>query len=141
MGNVRLFYSLRQMRPRVFSSYWQRSLLRLCPRQFALRRHVPQAICSFFVLASASAWAQCPPQPAYPPAPPGSQATALTPPETTLHQDLRSSAAAHRDDKCPDHRPMQRRPLSKEDLQELRRVVREHARSNAMHEAGNNRRD
>ena len=141
MGNVLLFYSLRQLHPRVFSTHWQPSLHALHPRLLSLRRNAPKIACSFFLLASASASAQCPPQPVYPPAPPGSQATALTPPETSLHHDLRSIAATHKDDRCPDYRPIQRRPLSKEDLQELRRVVREHARSKPMHSAIGNSRD
>ena len=82
------------------------------------------------VLAGTAAFAQCPVQPpAYPPP----HATTPDAPEDTLQRDLRSSIAAQKSGKCEDAKLFQKRTLSKEDLQELRRVVREHAKSSPTH--------
>ncbi len=53
--------------------------------------------------------------------------------ESSLQAGLRSSIAAQKNGKCQDHKLFQRRALSKEEREELRRVVREHAKSNPMH--------
>ena len=85
------------------------------------------------MLASVAAYAQCPTPLVYPPPPAKARAMASGSTESSLQEDLRSSIAAQKNGKCQDHKLFQRRALSKEEREELRRVVREHAKSNPMH--------
>ena len=68
--------------------------------------------------------------------PPETEAPLLTVAEPPVWQDLRTSVIAHRDlDRSK--RPASRR-LSKNELESLRRVVREHAKNNPLQTAVNN---
>ena len=128
MNDVWQLYSLQQMRARLLPvSCISPQCLKRASR---LYRHIPKIASSFMVLAGTAAFAQCPVQPpAYPPP----HATTPDAPEDTLQRDLRSSIAAQKSGKCEDAKLFQKRTLSKEDLQELRRVVREHAKSSPTH--------
>lgn len=131
MSDVQQFHSLQRFGARLLRTSWLR--LPSCPRQtLRLRRHMPRIACSLLMLASATAYAQCPVQPAYPPQPTSSQdQTEST--ESALHKDVRASIAAQKSGRCQSAKLFQKRILSKEDLQELRRVVREHAKSRPLH--------
>lgn len=132
MSDIQQFHSLQQLRTRLETS--RKRLLSAYPRRLPLLpQHAPKIACSLFMLAHVAAHAQCPPQPAYPPSP--SQGMALEAPERTLHRDLRASIAAQKDGKCQTNKLFQKRTLSKEDREELRRVVREHAKSKPGHDA------
>ena len=131
MSDVQQFHSLRQLRARLGASH--KRLLAACPCRLPhLRQQAPKIACSLFMLAHMAVHAQCPPQPVYPPSP--SQGMTPEAPERTLHRDLRASIAAQKDGKCQTNKLFQKRRLSKEDREELRRVVREHAKSNPGHD-------
>ena len=130
MSDVQQFHSLRQLRARLAAA--RKRLLSACSHRLPhLRQHAPKIACSLFLLAHIAAHAQCLPLPAYPPLP--SQDMTPEAPERTLHRDLRASIAAQKDGKCQTNKLFQKRTLSKEDREELRRVVREHAKSNPGH--------
>ena len=81
------------------------------------------AWCSaFFLLASGAAQAQCPTTATL------TTASLATPP---AQQDLRDTVIAHRDGECGVQTVVARR-LSRSELEELRRAVREHAKNNPM---------
>lgn len=135
MGNIRQSHSLQRLRSPLFpfptlGAHHGTT----CTRRFSLRRHAPEIMCALFLLASMSALAQCPTPSAPLQVSAESQATVLDPGAISPHQDLRSSVMAHKHYKCQDEFPS-RRLLSKEDLLELRRAVREHARNNPLHNA------
>ena len=131
MSDVQQFHSLRQLRARLAAA--RKRLLSACSHRLPhLRQHAPKIACSLFLLAHIAAHAQCLPLPAYPPLP--SQDMTPEAPERTLHRDLRASIAAQKDGKCQTNKLFQKRTLSKEDREELRRVVREHAKSNPGHD-------
>ena len=122
MSDVQQFHSLRQLRARLAAA--RKRLLSACSHRLPhLRQHAPKIACSLFLLAHIAAHAQCLPLPAYPPLP--SQDMTPEAPERTLHRDLRASIAAQKDGKCQTNKLFQKRTLSKEDLEELRRVVRD----------------
>ena len=130
MSDVQQFHSLRQLRARLAAA--RKRLLSACSHRLPhLRQHAPKIACSLFLLAHIAAHAQCLPLPAYPPLP--SQDMTPEAPERTLHRDLRASIAAQKDGKCQTNKLFQKRTLSKEDLEELRRVVRVHAKCNPGH--------
>lgn len=134
MSDVQQFPPLQRLRSR-----WAFSLClplrKACSHQaLRLRRCIPHMTCSLMLLSSFSAHAQCPVQPAYPPTPSQSHASHELP-ENTLQQDVRASIAAQKNGSCQSAKLFQKRTLSKEDLQELRRVVREHAKNKPMHGA------
>ncbi len=135
MGNVRQSHPLQRLRSPLFPfpTFGARHGTP-CTRRFSLRRHAPEMVCVLFLLASMSALAQCPTPSAPFQASAESQATVMDPGAIPPHQDLRSSVMAHKHYKCQDESPS-RRLLSKEDLLELRRAVREHARNNPLHNA------
>lgn len=128
MSDVQQFHSLQRLcsRLRLLSS-WPLVCSRSASR---LRRYMPRMMCSLAVLVSVAAYAQCPVQPMYPPTPAQSRASQES---HTLQQDVRANIAAQKNDSCQSAKLFQKRTLSKEDLQELRRVVREHAKNKPMH--------
>lgn len=131
MSDVQQFPPLQRSRSR-----WAFSLplRKACPHQtLHLRRYIPRMACSLMLLSSFAAHAQCPIQFAYPPTPSQAQASAAS--DDSLQQDVRASIAAQKNGNCKSAKLFQKRTLSKEDLQELRRVVREHAKSKPLHSA------
>ena len=134
MGNVRKFHSLQQLHSGLLPFSALRARSGTCTRYYGIRRLAPGIACSLLLLAGIPALAQCPAPSVHQPLPAGSQTTVQDPTAIPLHQDLRSSVVAHKHYKCQDD-PPSRRLLSKEDLLELRRAVREHARNNPLHNA------
>ena len=128
MSDVQQFHSLQQLCSRLrLPSSW----LLVCSRSASrLRRYMPRMMYSLAVLLSGAAYAQCPVQPMYPHTPAQSRASQES---NTLQQDVRANMAAQKNDSCQSAKLFQKRTLSKEDLQELRRVVREHAKNKPMH--------
>lgn len=127
MSNVQQFHSLQRL---CGCLHLPSPLLLDCSRSVSrLRRYMPRMACSLAMLISVAAHAQCPVQPMYPPTPAQSRASQES---HTLQQDVRANMAAQKNDSCQSAKLFQKRTLSKEDLQELRRVVREHAKSKPM---------
>lgn len=134
MSDVQQFHSLRQLCIRFPAPSWLYLSNHHQSQAPGLLRHTPKFACSLLLmLFSAAAHAQCPVQFEYPPTPSQAQASAAS--DDSLQQDVRASIAAQKNGNCKSAKLFQKRTLSKEDLQELRRVVREHAKSKPLHSA------
>lgn len=135
MSDVPQFHSLRQLCIRLPISLYLSTQQQYQARSSCLQRHALKLTCSLLaMLFSTTVHAQCPIQFEYPPTPAQSQASAESS-DDTLQQDVRASIAAQKNGNCQSAKLFQKRTLSKEDLQELRRVVREHAQSRPLHSA------